>query len=73
MSRLEDLRFKYGFDGGKYDPKPDCEFCRGTGERKLRDGREHFCICLFVDHDMSDFAGKSLAETATKLIKELDQ
>ena len=73
MSRLSELRKKYKLEGGKYEPKPDCKFCGGTGERNLkhRDGKT-FCICLFIDPSLSDFAGESLAATAKNLRAELD-
>lgn len=33
----------------KYEPDPNCRLCRGTGERKLRDGdRLYPCICAAV-------------------------
>lgn len=76
MSRLEELRTKYGFGkGGKYEPKPDCKFCNGTGERMANTipPRLMFCVCLFVEPELSDFAGDSLAATAKKLREELDQ
>ena len=75
MSRLEELRAKYGFgEGGKYEPKPDCKFCKGTGERdvKHRQGKT-FCICLFVAPELSELVGESLAATAKKLREELEQ
>lgn len=73
MSRLAELRAKYGLEGGKYEPKPDCKFCGGTGERKLRhrDGGM-FCICLFIEPSLSDFAGETLAATAKMLREEMD-
>lgn len=73
MSRLAELREKYNLEGGKYEPKQGCKFCGGTGERKLkhRDG-DTFCICLFVEPSLSDFAGESLAATAKKLRSDMD-
>lgn len=71
MSRLAELKLKYNMQGGKYEPNPSCKFCKGTGEKTLKDGRLTFCICLFVSPDLSDFAGDSLAETARKILDEL--
>lgn len=60
--------------GGKYEPKPDCKFCVGTGERKLKHrAGETFCICLYVEPSLSDFAGESIAETVNKLRTEMDE
>lgn len=71
MTRLKELRVKYGFDGGNYEPKPGCKFCRGSGERRLKNRDEMtFCICLYVDHSVSDIAGDTLASTARKLRSE---
>lgn len=70
MSKLKSLREKYGFSGGNYEPKPDCKFCHGTGERQTRLGLR-FCICLFVEPDFSDVAGETLAATARKLRGEM--
>ncbi len=67
---LAELKTKYGLgDGAKYEPKDDCKFCKGVGER-YKDGVGKFCICLYVDHSMSDFAGDGLSELAKKLKKE---
>ena len=64
-SRLRELRQKYRLEGGKYEPKPDCKFCNGTGERTVKaTGELTFCICLFVAPEMSDFAGESLGAVA---------
>lgn len=73
MATLTELRAKFGFKGGSYDPKPDCKFCKGTGEKTLKSGKTTFCICLFVGHDMSDLAGETLAATAKKLRNELSR
>lgn len=69
MSKLNELRTKYGFTGGAYEPNPNCKFCKGAGERmlKTKPPRMNFCICLFVHHSVSDFAGTSLGETARKI------
>lgn len=74
MATLDDLRAKYGFDGGNHDPKPDCKFCSGTGERKVkRTGKDTFCICLFVDHHVSDMVGSTLGDVAKKELAKLDK
>lgn len=73
MSKLEALRQKYGFEGGSYEPKSNCKFCHGTGERKTKSVLRPvtFCCCLFIEHSMSDFAGDSLAKLAADLKQEL--
>ena len=73
MSRLNELKAKYpGVLGIKYPPNPECIVCSGTGERVIQStGRESFCICLFVNHRVSNFAAKSLKDTVTKLQQEL--
>lgn len=70
---LEELKAKYSLgDGAKNEPKSWCKFCDGKGERfNKNSNRMQFCICLFVDHAMSDFAGDSLSATAKKLKSEL--
>lgn len=71
--KLVELREKYHFDGGNYEPKPDCDFCHGEGERTvLRTGEMTFCICLFVDHGFSTEAGHGLAKVARELRDELE-
>lgn len=69
---LNELRTKYGFSSGKYEPNQSCKFCKGTGERRSKDGTLRFCICLFVDHDLSDFVGDSLSGVAKKLREEME-
>lgn len=66
MATLNELRSKYGFEGGNYEPNPQCKFCRGSGERTSKAGLR-FCICLFVEHSLSDFAGDSLSQVAKKM------
>lgn len=66
MSKLQELKQKYTLgDGAKYEPKPDCKFCNGTGEKPSN----RFCICLYVAPEFSDFAGESLAKTAKDILK----
>ena len=64
---LEQVREK--FPGAKRAPRDGCKYCDGTGERKNRPGLP--CICVYVDHDICDFAAESLAETAGKLRREM--
>lgn len=72
MAALTELRAKYRLGAGaKYEPKPNCKFCGGAGERRCRDGEERFCICLFVAPELSEFAGETLAKTARKIADEL--
>ena len=66
--KLAELREKYHFDSGKYEPKPDCDFCHGEGERVVpKTGKMTFCICLFVDHNFSTEAGRGLANIVREL------
>ena len=65
------VREKYSTSN--YDPKADCPFCAGTGEkeRKIIDGEMCGggpCICIFVDHedDASTKIGRSLGTWARK-------
>lgn len=70
---LAELQEKYGFDGGNYDPKPDCRFCKGTGEKyvpKLK--RSTFCICLFVSHDICEDAGLAIGKVAKEELKRME-
>lgn len=70
---LNELKSKYGLgDGAKYEPFPDCKFCHGAGERTCKDGKVRFCICLFVEHSMSDFVGETLGQVAKKLWGEMN-
>lgn len=72
MSSLAELKKKYKLEGARHDPNPDCKFCKGTGERRVKStGELTFCICLFVDHDMSDLAGDLLGEFARKQLKKM--
>lgn len=57
------------FRNTRHPPREGCKYCGGTGERIAKPGFP--CICLYVDHDICDFAAESLAETATKLKAEL--
>ncbi len=63
---LAELKLKYKLDRAKREPKADCKFCQGVGERpiKSRPNEKTFCICLFVDHVASDEIGASLSEFA---------
>ncbi len=72
MATLAELRQKYDIPSGKNEPNPICMFCQGSGERTLkRSGKKMPCICLYVDHEISDWAGQSLSAVATKLLEEL--
>lgn len=72
MATLAELRTKYRLGGGKYEPNPNCKFCKGTGEKPVKSqNRLTFCICLFVAPDMSDFAGDGLAAVAKKMKSKL--
>lgn len=71
MATLRELQAKYNLTGGNYEPKPGCKFCHGTGEKKRKDGKLTFCICLFVEPSLSDFAGDSLSALAKKELAKL--
>ena len=68
---LAELKAKYKIESAKYEPKPDCLFCKGTGERpiKSRPTEKTFCICLYVDHSASDEIGQMLGKHATDMLK----
>lgn len=67
-SRLQELRKKYRLEGGKYEPNPDCKFCKGAGERTVKStGKMTFCVCLFIEPGFSNEMGTMLGETAKKL------
>ena len=73
--RLSELIRKYQLTSPcLHDPNPECAFCHGTGERdiKSRPGEKTFCICLFVDHSVSDEIGQSLGQFATKQLDRLN-
>lgn len=73
MTTLALMRAKYKFEGGTYDPNPNCKFCKGAGERmaKTDPPRMTFCICLYVDPGMSDMAGEMLGKVAKAIRLEL--
>lgn len=74
---LEQIREK--FPNANYAPREGCKYCDGTGVKKnvpkvelLKVPDEGLpCICVFVDHEMCDFAAKSLADTARKIKNEM--
>lgn len=68
LTTLDDVRKK--FPNADYAPRANCRYCGGTGEKTNRPGMP--CICVYVEHDLCDFAAESLAETAKKLREELE-
>lgn len=61
---LEEIRLK--FPRANYAPRENCKFCQGTGVRRVTLP----CICIFVSHDMCDFAAELLSETVKKIRDE---
>lgn len=60
-----ELQAKYpDFKAIKYEPKADCKFCKGDGERSLPGLRFAPCICACVDHSVSTLAGETLGKVA---------
>ena len=74
MASLAELRLKYKMDGSKHGPNPSCSHCQGTGERTIkRTGKKTFCICLYVDHSMSDWVGESLGKIAREALEAMER
>lgn len=73
MSILQSIRSKYNLSAGaKYEPNPQCKFCKGTGERAVpRTGKTTFCICLYASPDMSNEAGLMLGKVASEMLKNM--
>ena len=81
---LSELTQKYGLRGAKYEPNPDCKFCKGTGEKPLKRKRHNiltgeelpdthtFCICLYVDHSASNEIGGMLGSFAKKQLEKME-
>ena len=68
----EELQKKWpNFKAIKHDPKDNCKFCKGVGERGLRDGRLVVCICACVGHEFSDIAGDALSKVARDGLEKL--
>lgn len=65
---LDEIRKKW--PTANYAPRKGCRYCDGTGESKTHPGLP--CVCIYVDHEMCDFAAESLAETARALRKEMN-
>lgn len=70
---LNELKSKYNLTNAKYEPKSDCQFCKGAGERAVKSQPSRYvpCICIFVDHEVSDEVGTSLGRLATKELARL--
>lgn len=54
MADLHELKQKYSIAADRFrnEPRQDCPRCHGAGEYLSRQGRMHFCFCLFVDKDI---------------------
>jgi hypothetical protein len=61
---LEALQAKYPDRKGiKYEPDPNCHWCKGTGEATNGRGQKHPCICTYVgDHAAADRAQRVFNE-----------
>ena len=72
MSTLAELKTRYKIDKAKFEPNPSCKFCHGNGEKPTTVTRSGltFCICLFVDHEVSDDIGTQLGNIAKKELEK---
>ncbi len=70
MSTLAELREKYQFTGGKYEPWTGCPYCKGTGERRTKSALTPvtFCVCLFVSFESVVAVQESLAKAALDVL-----
>ncbi len=74
LMTLAELKQKYKLEKAKYEPNPDCRFCKGAGERPIKrepDKMMH-CVCLFLHPEFSNELGTLLSTFATKQLKEMD-
>lgn len=69
---LEQMRQQ--FPNCNYAPRVGCRFCNGTGIKATRISLDRTvqspCICIYVDHEVCDFAAEGLAATARKIKAE---
>lgn len=57
----------------KYDPDPECQKCKGTGDRQV-EGRDLPCICIFIgDREFRKVAAEGLAKVARDIRREMDE
>lgn len=76
MTTLGDLKKKYpDRPSMKFDPKPDCKYCHGTGERKTtnKDYPITVCICVYVDHGVCEEMQDALNKVAREETKKIEQ
>lgn len=66
--QIHPARAKY--PGSKHNPKPNCKHCQATGEI-VKPKRTISCICMYVDHDLSDQAADMLSNLVKKLKAEI--
>jgi len=53
------------------DPKPDCRFCGGAGERFIKKlNLTTCCICIFVDHEFCEGIGIQLGDLARRELEK---
>jgi len=66
---LDELRDK--FPKCNHLPRENCRYCGGSGDKRSIGRSDLPCICIYVDHDICDFAQESLSETVKKMKKEM--
>ena len=73
-TRVDILRLHSGWTDTHHDPKPDCKWCHGTGERHptLTNGKKIVspCICMFVEHEWVETAQDLINQTIANIRKE---
>jgi hypothetical protein len=71
MSKIvsfEEIRKKYS--DCNYEPRDNCKYCNGTGiihKKTFNIDGDFPCICIFVQHDLTDLAQNILNETISRM------
>jgi hypothetical protein len=69
------MSLKEKYPDANYDPKPDCRFCGGTGQREKKLNsilkKKFACICLYVDHEWCEEMGIELGKSAKELKEDM--